>query len=69
MQRHIQDAMFEELLPKYVPLIEKCFAEAKAMKVPAALEERKNELIKGQEKRFDMMRKALKEHAEKKSEK
>ena len=69
MQKHIQGAMFEELLPKYVPLIEKCFVEAKAMKVPAALEERKKELIEGQEKRFDMMRKALKEHAEKKSEK
>ena len=33
------------------------------------LEERKKELIEGEEKRFDMLRKALKEHAEKKSEK
>ena len=66
---YMQKIMFEEVYPKYVPLIEKCFAEAKAMKVPEALEERKKELIEGEEKRFDMLRKALKEHAEKKSEK
>ena len=52
-----------------MPLIEKCFVDAKAMKVPEALEERKKELIEGEEKHFDMLRKALKEHAEKKSEK
>ena len=40
----------------------------KAMKVPTVLEERKKELIEGEEKRFDMLRKALKEHAEKKGE-
>ena len=69
MQKHIQNAMLEELFPKYVPLIEKSFVDAKAMKVPEVLEERKKELIEGEEKRFDMLRKALKEHAEKKSEK
>ena len=66
---YMQKIMFEEVYPKYVPLIEKCFAEAKAMKVPAALEERKKELIEGEEKHFDMLRQALKEHAENKSEK
>ena len=66
---YAQKIMFEEVYPKYVPLIEKCFAEAKAMMVPETLEERKKELIEGEEKRFDMLRKALKEHAEKKSEK
>lgn len=66
---YMQKIMFEEVYPKYVPLIEKCFVEAKAMKVPEALEDRKKELIEGEEKRFDMLRKALKEYAEKKSEK
>ena len=66
---YMQKIMFEEFYPKYVPLIEKRLAEAKEMKVPETLEERKKELIEGEEKRFDMLRKALKEHAEKKSEK
>jgi len=75
-QKYRQDAMeyagkvmFEEVYPKYVPLIEKCVAEAKAMKVPAALEERKKELIEEQESQFIMLRETLKEHSEKKSEK
>ena len=73
-QKYQQDAMdyaekvmLEEVYPKYVPLIEKTFAEAKEMKVPEALEERKKELIEEEEKHFDMLRKAIKEHAEKKS--
>ena len=66
---YAEKVMLEEVYPKYVPLIEKTFAEAKEMKVPEALEGRKKELIEEEEKHFDMLRKALKEHAEKKSEK
>ena len=69
VQDYARKVMFEEVLAKYIPLLEKAFEEARGMKVPEAREERKKELIEGQEKRFDMMRKALKEYAEKKSEK
>ena len=39
------------------------------MKVPASLEERKKELIDKEEDHFDRLRKAIKEHEEKKGEK
>ena len=75
-QKYYQDfiecgrkVLIEEVYPKYVPLIEKSFAEAKAMKVPASLEERKKELIDKEEDHFDRLRKAIKEHEEKKGEK
>ena len=55
--------MFEEVAPKYIPLYEKAFAEAKAMKVPEKLEARKNALIEEQERRFEQLKKAAEEHA------
>ena len=66
---YAEKIMLEEVLPKYIPLLEKAFGEAKEMKVPEALEDRKKELIKEKEDLLDMLRNALKEHAEKKGEK
>ena len=63
-RKYVEKVMFEEVYAKYVPLYEKTFAEAKAMKVPANMEARKKELIEGQEKNFDMLRKALKSYEE-----
>ena len=64
MMKEAQKVLFDEVYAKYVPLYEKCFAEAKAMMVPETLEGRKKELIDEQEERFDMLRKALKEYEE-----
>jgi len=62
--KYAQSIMLEEVYPKYVPLYEKAFAEAKAMKVPANMEGRKKELVDEREQRFDMLKAALKEHEE-----
>ncbi|MBQ6137012.1 MAG: hypothetical protein IJI73_06555, partial [Kiritimatiellae bacterium] len=59
-----QQVMFDEVYARYVPLYEKAFAEAKAMKVPENMEARKKELIDGQEESFDMLRRALKAYEE-----
>ena len=48
--------MFEELLPKYIPLYDKALAEAKEMKVPAHMEVRKQALINGREWNFQAMK-------------
>ena len=66
--KYAQQVMFEEVYAKYVPLYEKAFAEAKAMKVPENMEARKKELIEGQEQTFDMLRKALKKYEEAKKD-
>jgi thioredoxin-related protein len=54
--RTLQDAMaavvFGRIADKYIPLYDKAFAEARAMKVPARLETRKAELIDEQAERF-----------------
>ena len=70
-QKYYQDfiecgrkVLIEEVYPKYVPLIEKSFAEAKAMKVPENMESRKKDLIDEQEERFEMLKTALKEYEE-----
>ncbi len=65
---YAQKLMFEEVAPKYIPLYEKAFAEAKTMKVPEKLEARKKELIEEQEERFSQLKKAFEEYKNKKSE-
>ena len=62
--KYAQQVMFDEVYSRYVPLYEKSFAEAKEMKVPENMEERKKELIEEQEGRFDMLREALKAYEE-----
>ena len=66
--KYAQQVMFEDIYAKYVPLYEKAFAEAKAMKVPENMESRKKELIEGQELTFDMLRKAIKKYEEAKKD-
>ncbi len=62
--KYAQQVMFEEVYAKYVPLYDKAFAEAKAMKVPANMESRKKDLIDEQESRFEMLKTALKAYEE-----
>ena len=56
IQRKIARVMFTEVAAKYIPLYEKAFAEAKAMKVPAHMEAKKAELISGQERNFNQLK-------------
>ncbi len=63
-QRKATEMFFETVVPKYIPLYEKAFAEAKAMKVPEKLEARKKELIEEQEKRFSQLKAAAARYAE-----
>ena len=49
----------KEVYAKYVPLYEKAFAEAKAMKVPENMESRKKELVEEQEERFEMLKEEI----------
>jgi len=51
------DILFGRIADKYIPLYEKAFAEARTMKVPAHMEAKKLELIKGQEKKFGIFKK------------
>ena len=68
VQDYARKVMFEEVFAKYIPLLEKTFEEAKGMKVPEALEERKKDLIGEQEERFNQLKQAVKEfQADKKS--
>ena len=66
VEAYAKKVMFEEVFPKYVPLCEKVFAEAKAMKVPQSLEERKKALIDEHEQRFNMLKKSIKEYQDSK---
>ena len=66
LKKKAEKFMFEELYPKYVALYEKSFAVAKAMKVPERMEARKKELIDGQERNFEMMKKAIRDYEERK---
>ena len=56
MQREVSRVMFGEVVDKYIPLYEKAFEEAKAMKVPEHMEAKKTELITGQERNFQMLK-------------
>ena len=62
--KYAQQVMFEEVYAKYVPLYDKAFAEAKAMKVPENMESRKKDLIDEQEERFEMLKDSLKAYEE-----
>lgn len=66
---YAKSLMFKDVCPKYIPLYEKAFAEAKAMKVPENLEARKKELIEEQERRFGQLKKAAEEYAKDKKSK
>ena len=68
VMKETQQIMFEEVYAKYVPLYEKAFAEAKAMKVPENMESRKKDLIDKQEESFDMLRQALKAYEKSKKD-
>lgn len=65
MDRAMRESFFEIVLPKYIPLYEKAFAEARAMTVPANMEERKKELIGQQEEEFKMMKTAYEDYRKK----
>ncbi len=54
---HYCDILFGRIADKYIPLCEKAFAEARAMKVPTHMEAKKLELIESQEKKFEMFKK------------
>lgn len=54
------EIVFGRIGGKYIPLYDKAFAEARAMKVPARMEERKAKLIGRQERQF-MRLKAMRE--------
>ena len=54
--------LFEEVYPKYVPLLEKAIADAKAMKVPENMESRKKDVIERQEEQFGILKDALKKY-------
>ena len=62
--KYAREIIFEEVYAKYVPLYEKAFAEAKAMKVPEHMEAKKKELIDGQERIFNMLKDGLHEYEE-----
>ena len=68
VQDYARKVMFEEVFGKYIPLLEKTFEEAKGMKVPEALEERKKDIIGEQEERFNQLKQAVEKfQADKKS--
>ena len=62
----VQIALFDTVYSKYVPLYDRAFAEAKAMKVPEHMEARKQKLVGEQEARFEMLKSALKAFEEEK---
>jgi len=61
-QRHVQKIMFGEVFPKYIPLIEKSFQEAKDVKVPDFLEDCKKDTIGQYEEHFKELKQAMKEY-------
>ena len=63
-RKYAREIVFETVYSKYVPLYEKAFAEAKAMKVPEHMEAKKKELIDGQERIFNMLKDGLHEYEE-----
>ena len=67
MSKAMQKALFDTVLPKYIPLYDKAFADAHAMSVPAHMEAKKNELINRQESNYKMMKMAYEAYQEKKS--
>ena len=63
MQKEMQAAM-KRIAKKYVALYEKAFADARAMKVPAHMEARKEDVISQQERKFKRLKSFLEEKGE-----
>lgn len=70
--RRAQAALYDEILlgrvaEKYIPLYDKAFADARAMKVPAHMEAKKAELIEKKKKGFEMFKAARDDYKAKKA--
>ena len=62
IQEACQEAFFAKVFAKYMPIYDKAFAEAHAMKVPPHMEAKKAELIDRQESRYKQMRSAYEDY-------
>lgn len=62
IQEACKEAFFTKVFAKYMPIYDKAFAEAHAMKVPAHMEAKKSELINRQESRYRQMRDAYEDY-------
>lgn len=62
IQEASKEAFFTKVFAKYMPIYDKAFAEAHAMKVPAHMEAKKSELINRQESRYRQMRDAYEDY-------
>ena len=60
MQKEMQEAM-KGIAKKYVAIYEQAFKDARAMKVPAHMEKRKNEVISKQERQFKRLKSFIEE--------
>lgn len=60
MQKEMQEAM-KRIAKKYVEIYEKAFTDARAMNVPAHMEERKTDVISKQEKKFKRLKSFVEE--------
>ncbi len=60
MQKEMQEAA-KKVVKKYIAVYEKAFKEARAMKVPAHMEKKKEEVISKQERHFEMVKSYLKD--------
>ena len=60
MQKEVQEAM-KRVAKKYIPIYEKAFKDARAMKVPEHMEKKKEEVISKQERRFKMFKSLIDE--------
>ena len=60
MQKEMQEAM-KGIAKKYVAIYEQAFKDARAMKVPAHMEKRKNEVISKQERQFKRLKSFVEE--------
>ena len=62
IQEACQEAFFTKVFAKYMPIYDKAFADAHAMKVPPHMEAKKAELIDRQESRYKQMRSAYEDY-------
>lgn len=62
MYKEVQSALFETVLPKYVPLFEKALEGIRAVTVPDSLKEAKQELLEEKESEFGMMKAMLEQY-------
>ncbi len=59
---YVEGEIFGKIVPRYVPLYEKAFAEVKAMEVPESLRRRRDDFIAEQESRFEAMKDAKRKY-------